>query len=93
MKISLGEMRLAIHQLHECEVTKHIGSTTVTLLEGASSVAIEVHLFAIELHPTASECYAWGVEHGETQISIPAILRTKEISTPEQAIKSLLRSR
>ena len=93
VKIFPGEMKLAIHQTHNCEPTKHIGSTTVTLLEGSSRIAIEVHLFEVEGHATASECYAWGVQHGDTKISIPAVLRTKEISTPELAIKSLRRSR
>lgn len=92
MKITLGEMRLAIHQTQDCEATKQISSTKVTELQGSSLIAIDVHLFQIEGHPTAFECYVWGIDVGETRIAIPTVLRTKQVYTPAQALKSWLRS-
>jgi len=88
MKITLGEMRLAIHQTQDCDATNHVSSTKVTALQGSSVVAIDVHLFQIEGHPTAFECYAWGVDVSENRIVIPTVLRTIEMSTPAQAVMS-----
>ena len=88
MKMSLGEMRLAIHQTHDCDVYRCIESVEIKLTQYPRQKSVDVHLFEIKGNPTATECYAWGLLKGENRVAILAVLRSGEISTAEQAVRS-----
>lgn len=88
MKISLGEMRLAIHQTHDCDAFHCIESAEIKLTKYQYQKSVDVHLFEIKGNPTATECYAWGFLKGKNRVAILAVLRSGEISTAEQAVRS-----
>jgi len=85
VRISLGEMRLAIHQTHDCETIRFIESVKVKTPQYPE--AVEVYLFEIEGNPRATQCYAC-VAAGEKQVTICAVFRSGELSTAEQAVAS-----
>jgi hypothetical protein len=87
MKISLSEMRLSIHQIHDCNATHCIETIKIECSRQPLS-SFNVYLFEIEGHPTATQCYAWGIFINKNLIAIPAVLRSQKIFNAEQAVRS-----
>jgi hypothetical protein len=90
MKISHNEMRLSIRQTHGFDATRHVETIKVECHSYQPVLSFDVCLFDIEDHPTATQCYAWGVVVSESRIMIPAVLRSSQIFNAEQAICSYL---
>lgn len=84
MKLSLDEMRLAIENVHGCDVARLVEKKSVPRPDARA--ATEVHLFEVEGHPKASRCYAWGMEISEAKIAIIAILESANIDSHERAL-------
>ena len=89
MRLTKGEILLAIHQTHDCQGIKFIEATKVKLDRFANE--IEVFTVEIEGHPTSSRCFAWGVEYSSTRIGIPAVLMTETVRTAHEAVKEYYR--
>jgi hypothetical protein len=89
MKVSLDLMRLAIHQTHDCEATRCIEVVEVAPNPGRIKNTVAVHVFEIEGHPTATRCYAWGVQKDTRTIVIPAVLHSIRAPTAARAIRSV----
>jgi hypothetical protein len=86
MKISIMEMRVAIHQTHDCEATVCLGVSKVKTEQESDDV--EVYLFQVDGHPSASCCFAWGVEYSASKMGIPAVLMTESIKTADDAVRA-----
>ncbi len=88
MRITLQEMRLAIHQTQDCEAKRHIEITNVETSRNGVVKSIDVHLFEIEGHPSATKCYAWVVKKSDTKIAIPTVLHNESNASAEQAVNN-----
>ena len=88
MKISLREMGLAIHQTYDCDAFRCIESAKIKLTKYPCQKSVDVHLFEINGNTTATECYAWGFLESKKRVAMLAVLRSGQISTAEQAVRS-----
>jgi hypothetical protein len=92
MSVQELEFRLAIHQTHNCEA-KALERIVDIKIPRRNGVTWEgkVHVFEMSGHPNAARCYAWPEPFGKTGIMIRAVLHSDKISSPEKAVKSVLR--
>jgi hypothetical protein len=89
-----SEFRVAIHQTHNCE-TEELEKVVRVVVSRSRGPAWEgdVHVFKLSGHSKAARCYAWPEALGDTATLIRAVLHSEKISSPEQAVRSVLRRR
>ena len=82
---------MAVSQTHNCEIASveeivrvMIPRTRGPIWEG------EVHVFELRGHNTAKRCYAWPEALSQTATIIHAVLCSNKISSPAQAVRSVL---
>jgi hypothetical protein len=86
------EFRLAIHQTHNCEAEalECVVHVVIPRRNGAPWKG-KVHVFGVTGHPNATRCYAWPESLGKTAIMVRSVLHSDRISSPEKAVRSVLR--
>jgi hypothetical protein len=94
VKVRLGELRMAIHQTHNCEaqVTAQVVQVRVPRNRGRAWNGM-VHVFEITGHPKATRCYAWPEPLNARAVIIRAVLHSDKISSPQKAVQSLINRR
>jgi hypothetical protein len=93
-QVRISEFRLAIHQTHNCEVEKLEKVVRVVVLQQHGPAwEGDIHVFQLRGHGKASRCYAWPEALGNTATLIRTVLHSEKISSPEQAVRSVLRRR
>lgn len=92
--ISVDEMRLAIHQRHDCRAGEVLQIARVAIARrNAAEWRGEVHVFTISGNPRASECSAWPEPVDERTVIIHTVLHCGRVHTPEEAVRSVLSRR
>jgi hypothetical protein len=87
-----SELRLAIHQTHNCEAEALESIVLVKSARGKGALwERKVHVFEVSGHSKATRCYAWLEPLGKTAITIRAVLHSDMISSPEKAVQSVMR--
>jgi hypothetical protein len=93
-QVRISEFRLAINQTYNCEVEKLEKVVRVVVLQQHGPVwEGDIHVFELRGNSKASRCYAWPEALGDTATLIRAVLHSEKISSPEQAVRSILRRR
>ena len=87
-----SEFRLAIHQIHDCEA-EALESVVYVEIPRRSGAAWKgkVHVFELTGPRKSTRCYAWPEALSKTAITIRTVLHSAKISSPEEAVKSVLR--
>ncbi len=83
----------AVERLHECKA-RHTGTEHVTeIFQGETAWDGDVHVFALEGHPSASVAYAWSSPVlGSDRRRFFAILKTPPVSSPKDAVHASIAS-
>ena len=89
-----SEFRMAVSQTHNCEIARVEEIVRVTIARRPEPIwEGEVHVFELRGHNTAKRCYAWPEAISQTATIIHAVLCSKTISSPAQAVRSVYRLR
>ncbi|MDP3072726.1 MAG: hypothetical protein Q8N18_20695 [Opitutaceae bacterium] len=82
----LSELRKAIKAVHGCDGT-HIETVPVKeVFQGKTAWDGAVEVFAVDGHPKAKRCYAWGYKDRE-EWAITSVLEIPPVVSPETAVK------
>lgn len=86
-----GAFRLAIHQLHDCEAEALVEIVPVRILSSNGfRWEGEVRVYDLSGHQHATRCYTWPKVVNRTTTEILVVLQSDEISSPEEAVQSVL---
>ncbi len=88
---AIAALQDAIRGLHDCESTY---LETVRVVEDFEDTRVwegNVHVFALEGHPTAEKCYAWAHFVGDTERRrFVAVLHEPPVDSPRNAVRAAL---
>jgi hypothetical protein len=90
-KIRLSELRMAIHQMLNCQPV--IPPTIVDVRvprKGRKDWSGSVYSFEIKGHPRATRCYVWPEALDAKTVVVRTVLHSDKISSPERAVTSVL---
>jgi hypothetical protein len=91
--VRLSEFRMAIRQILDCDADP-IGAVELDVRRrNGENWNGTVHVFEISGHPRASRCYAWPEPLDETSVIIRVVPHAGRITSPEQAVRSILNRR
>jgi hypothetical protein len=88
--VRLSEFRMAIRQVLDADaepagaVELHVRRRNGKEWHGT------VHVFDIAGHPRAKRCYAWPEPLNDTSVIIRVVAQAGRITSPEQAVRSVL---
>ncbi len=88
-EVPIPELKKVVEDLHQCNA-RHTGTEHVTeTFQGETVWDGDVHIFALEGHPSASVAYAWS---SPVQRSLRsrffAVLHSPPVESPQDAVRA-----
>ena len=92
-EVSQKALREAVEQLYKCSA-RHTGTEHVTeIFQGETAWDGDVHVFALEGHPSASVAYAWSSPVlGSDRRRFFTLLKTSPVLSPQDAVRASIAS-
>ncbi len=92
-EVSQKALREAVEQLYKCSA-RHTGTEHVTeIFQGETAWDGDVHVFALEGHPSASVAYAWSSPVlGSDRRRFFTVLKTPPVLSPQDAVRASIAS-
>lgn len=84
-----SDLRKAVESLHDCKATHSATVRVVEEFEGERAWEGDVHVFALEGHPSAERAYAWSIRVPDSErVRFYAVLHAGPVDSPEGAVRA-----